>query len=282
MTDALHQNTVSKWYDAHPINERQILDKLKADGVDLATLSEDTLQNYDQDHYDGVTAIDALAALAEIDEASKVLDVCCGMGGPSRYLAQNYGCHVTGVDLTASRVEGAKELTALAGLEDRVTLQCADALALPFDDGRFDVAISQESFCHIPGKDELIAEVVRVLKPGGRIAFTDILVNDSTTDASMDRLHREVAFFEPGSKEVYSRWLQAAGCEVIAIEDLSDRWRVILVERLAMYRSLKAQTVARFGLEHFEKWDQAYDFFVGLFQTGELGGARFLGRRREE
>ena len=53
----------------------------------------------------------------------------------------------------------------------------------------------------------------------------------------------------------------------------------ILLERLAMYRSLKDQTVERFGNEHFEKWDKAYSFFVGLYSSGELGGGRFLAQK---
>ncbi len=62
---------------------------------------------------------------------------------------------------------------------------------------------------------------------------------------------------------------------------MSDEWRVILIDRLAMYRSLKDQTIERFGSTHFTKWDNAYSFFVGLYETGELGGGRFLARRKD-
>ncbi len=281
MTDTPHSESVAQFYETHPISERQILDKLRADGIGLDGLSEDTLQDYDQDHYGGVAANAALAALAGIDADCHVLDICCGLGGPARYLAHNHGCRVIGVDLTESRVAGARRLTALTGLAERVRFHCANALDLPFGDGRFDVAVSQEAFCHIPGKARLIAEAARVLKPGGRIAFTDILATPATTDATLERLRREMTFAELASVDGYRRHLEGAGCAVVEIQDLSDDWRAILAERLAMYRSLKDQTVARFGPAHFAKWDSAYAFFVGLYETGELGGGRFLARRKE-
>ena len=76
MTNDLHIGTVGEFYDTHPINEQQILDKLRSDDVDLSTITEDTLQNYDQDHFGGVPANDALAALGNIDDGCHVLDVC--------------------------------------------------------------------------------------------------------------------------------------------------------------------------------------------------------------
>lgn len=281
MTNDLHIGGVAEFYDTHPINEQQIVDKLNADGIDLAAVTEDALQNYDQDHFGGVAANDALAALAAIDDSCDVLDVCCGMGGPSRYLAHNYGCRVTGIDLTESRIAGARKLTAMAGLDDRVTFQCANALDLPFSEKSFDVVISQEAFCHIPDKKGLVAQCVRVLKPGGRVTFTDVLATDSTTEATRQRLKREMTFHELGSLNTYRRQLESEGCVVVEAQDLSDDWRVILIDRLAMYRSLKDQTIARFGSAHFSKWDNAYSFFVGRYETGELGGGRFLARRKD-
>ena len=87
-TDA--QDRAVRFYDSHPINEQQILHDLERDGVALDGLTEDVLQNYDQDHFGGLEAVDVLAAKAGIDAASHVLDVCSGMGGPARYLREPY------------------------------------------------------------------------------------------------------------------------------------------------------------------------------------------------
>jgi hypothetical protein len=61
--------------------------------------------------------------------------------------------------------------------------------------------------------------------------------------------------------------------EIVRVVDLTEGWTRILVERHAMYRSLEAQTVARLGREHFERYDRAYEHFVGLYQSGVLAGA---------
>lgn len=272
-------STVIDFYDRHPINEHQILEKLAADGHDPAHVDETILQNYDQDHFGGVAANDALADLAGIDASTHILDVCCGLGGPARYLAHTRGCRANGIDLARTRIEGARNLTTRAGLHGRVEFQVGNALANPFLDRSFDVVLSQEAFCHIPQKARLVAECVRVLKAGGRFAFTDIVTTPLTTLPMRERLTAEMTFQELASPADYRAFLEAAGCTVVSIDDLGPQWAEILQKRLAMYRSLKSQTVARFGADHFEAWDAAYAHFVGLYQTGALSGARILARR---
>ena len=66
---------------------------------------------------------------------------------------------------------------------------------------------------------------------------------------------------------------------MLARDDLSEQWSQILIKRLAMYRSLQNETVAKFGAEHARHWDSIYSFFVGLFGAGKLGGGRFVFRR---
>jgi sarcosine/dimethylglycine N-methyltransferase len=74
-------DAVIHFYETHPINEYEILEKLGADGIDLATLTEEILKDYDQDHFGGLEAVDILAEKAGIGAATHVLDVCSGMGG---------------------------------------------------------------------------------------------------------------------------------------------------------------------------------------------------------
>ena len=274
-----HSRTVVDFYDTHPINEQQIMEKLALDGVDLAALNEDILQNYDVDHYDGVEATDKLAHSAEIDAGCHVLDVAAGMGGPARYLAHNYGCRVTGIDLTESRVAGARRLTELTGLSDRVSFRAANALDNPFGDETFDVVIGQEAWCHIPDKARLIGECVRVVKSGGRLAFTDILEGRGLSPEDRAELAQGMGYADLASLADYRALLEAAGCVVEEAEDLSARWAVILRQRLEMYRGLEGQTVARFGQATFDRWDRIYSLFVEVIEQGQLGGGRFLARR---
>ena len=271
--------SVIRFYETHPINEQQILHDIERDGIALDGLTEEILKDYDQDHFGGLEAVDVLAEKAGIDASSRVLDVCSGMGGPARYLAHRRGCRVTGLDITKSRHEAAVRLTALVRLDHLVDLRLGNALDMPFADATFDVVIGQEAFAHVPHKPRLIAECARVVRPGGIIAFTDILRCDGLSAAELERLQSGMTFQSLESLEGYSQLLAERGCALLVRDDLSAWWTEVLKRRLEMYRSLKDTTVAKFGVAHFQEWDDTYAFFVGLFAAGRLGGGRFVARR---
>ena len=279
MVNTTHSKLVNVFYNTHPISESQALDKLAQTGADTSILTVELLQHHDQDHFGGLAATDALALHAKINESTHVLDLCCGLGGPARYLAYHYGCRVTGVDMNTDRLAGAVRLTERTKLQDRVLFHHANALQTGLADETFDVIVSQEAFCHIPNKKTLITECVRLLKPGGRIVYTDILARSNMTNEIRSRLETEMVFSELSTLEQYCHLLEEKGCQVIEVEDLSDNWAEILIDRLTMYRSLKEQTVSSFDLAHFQKWDRTYSFFVGLYRSGELGGGRFVAHK---
>jgi sarcosine/dimethylglycine N-methyltransferase len=279
MSEQEQLRSVIRFYETHPINEYEILEKLRADGIDQGALTEEILMDYDQDHFGGLQAVDALAEKAGITSASRVLDVCSGMGGPARYLAHRLGCRVTGLDITRSRHEGAVRLTRMVGLDHLVDFCLGNALDMPFADGAFDVVIGQEAFAHVPDKPRLIAECVRVVRPGGIVAFTDILRRDGLSEAELERLRRGMTFQSLETLDGYGALLARSGCTVVAREDLSAWWTEVLKRRLEIYRSLEDTTVAKFGQAHFRRWDETYAFFVGLFAAGRLGGGRFVARR---
>jgi SAM-dependent methyltransferase len=106
-----------------------------------------------------------------------VLDVGSGVGGPARFLAASYGCRVTGVDLSEPFVDAARYLTERTGQSGRVSFEIASALELPFDGGRFDVALLQHVAMNIDDRARLYREIRRVLKLGGRFATFDVVLN---------------------------------------------------------------------------------------------------------
>lgn len=277
-TGDAHRAAVVGFYDSHPINEDEILAKAAAAGADLDVLTQADLEPFDQDHYGGVPALEALADAAGLRAGMHVLDVCSGLGGPARVLAWRRGLRVTGVDLTASRVEGATRLTARVGLSDRVEFRRGDATALPFADAAFDAAISQEAFCHVPDKAATMRECVRVLRPGGTIAFTDVVVLRALGDDDRRRLDEGMKMPRLAEAGEYESLLEARGCAIARRTDLSQEWVGVLSARHAMYRSLRDTTVAKFGEARFLEYDAAYAHFVGLFASGVLGGVRLVAR----
>lgn len=270
---------VVRFYDTHPINEDEILAKLSARGANLNRLTQDELKDLDQDHYGGVQVVDALAQKAGIRREHRVLDVCSGMGGPARWMAHRIGCRVTGLDLTLSRIEAARRLTARVGLEALVDFVQGDATAMPLPDAAFDVVMSQEAFLHIPDKAAVIGECARVVKPGGTIAFTDVVVRTELMAAEAQRMAAEMHAPGLATAAQYAGLLEKNECRIEARDDMAEQWKGILVDRQTMYRSLRDTTIAKFGEARFLQYDSLYDFFVGLFTAGKLGGVRFVARR---
>ena len=103
--------------------------------------------------------------------ALQLLDVGCGIGGPARILAAEYGCHVTGIELTEAFCHTAERLTARLGMGDHVSFQHGDALDLPFEDASFDLVWTQNVLMNIEDKKRLFSEMRRVLRPNGRLAL---------------------------------------------------------------------------------------------------------------
>ena len=151
-----------------------ILAALKAAGKDIEHLTPDDLAPVDEFHSGGRNATVRLAQLAGIDGSQRVLDVGCGIGGPSRYLASKFGCRVTGLDLTQEFVALAEMLAQRTGLADKVTYRQGNALDLPFPDASFDLVWSQNAAMNIADRDRLYGEMRRVLTPSGRLALQDV------------------------------------------------------------------------------------------------------------
>jgi ubiquinone/menaquinone biosynthesis C-methylase UbiE len=266
---------VVDFYSRHPISEAQIVAALRRGGKDLERLAPEDLYDFDQDHYGGLEAVEALGRRAGIDAASRVLDVCAGLAGPARFMARRWGARVTGIDLNPERAAGARRLSAAVGLDGLVRMVRGDAQVLPFRAGAFTAVVSQEGLLHVPDKAEALAECRRVLLPGGRIAFSDWIATARLSDRERRRLDEWMAAVTLQSIEGYKALLAGAGFVAVGAEDLSVEWIAILRRRLEMFRGLRADSVARLGQARYDEYDQLYTFFVGLVEAGRLGGARF-------
>ncbi len=112
-----------------------------------------------------------------IDAQSHVLEVACGTGGPALFLAGRTGCRVTGVDLHEAGITAASSRAEELGLADRARFVQADARSpLPFDDASFDAMVCIDAWNHFDGREALLREWFRVLRPGAGLLFTDPIV----------------------------------------------------------------------------------------------------------
>jgi sarcosine/dimethylglycine N-methyltransferase len=152
----------------------RLIDALQRAGLDMDNLTPRDLAPIDQLHTMGWPATVAQAEQFGFAADMHVLDVGCGIGGAARYIAHQFHCRVTGVDLTEEYVRAAEILTARMGLSDRVDFQCANALDLPFADSSFDAAWSQNVSMNIADSLALYREFHRVLKPGARVLMAEM------------------------------------------------------------------------------------------------------------
>jgi len=152
----------------------KILTALAEDGKDLDKLTVNDLAPYDELHIRGREATMELARWANLTDRARVLDVGCGLGGPSRYLAATCGCEIIGLDLTPEYVKAATMFADQLGLAQQVSYRQGDALALPFEAESFDVAWSQHAAMNIVDKVALYAEMFRILRPSGKVVLYDV------------------------------------------------------------------------------------------------------------
>ncbi|MEO0834646.1 MAG: methyltransferase domain-containing protein [Cyanobacteria bacterium J06642_3] len=142
-----------------------------------------------------IALIEELLLWAEYNENNtenipqNIIDVGCGIGGSTLYLAQKFGSMATGITLSPVQASRAKERAVENGLDQRVDFTVANALDMPFEDNTFDLVWSLESGEHMPDKTKFLAECYRVLRPGGKIIFatwchreTDSVAGDLTPD----------------------------------------------------------------------------------------------------
>ncbi|GAB4858146.1 Tocopherol O-methyltransferase, chloroplastic [Ancistrocladus abbreviatus] len=125
-----------------------------------------------------------------------IVDVGCGIGGSSRYLAKKFGARCQGITLSPVQSQRALALAVAEGLADRVSFQVADALEQPFADGQFDLVWSMESGEHMPNKRKFVSELARVAGPGATIIIVTWCHRDlSPSEESL----------QPGEKELLTK-----------------------------------------------------------------------------
>ena len=234
-TMALEQS-VARHY-THGSLERAILGALAASGKDPDRLAPADLAPVDEFHIGGRQATIDLADQLEAGPGLHLLDVGSGLGGASRFFADERSCRVTGIDLTEEYVRAAEALARRVGLADRVSYRHGSALDLPFAPGTFDGAYMLHVGMNVEDKARLFAEVRRVLRPGGLFGVYDVMREGGEGDLGFPvpwASSPETSFVE--SAATYRRLLGGAG---FAVQKERGR-RGFAIE---FFRQMRAQAV---------------------------------------
>ncbi|MEX2500160.1 MAG: methyltransferase domain-containing protein [Wenzhouxiangellaceae bacterium] len=154
-----------------------------------------------------------------ISPDTRVLDLGAGYGGSMRYLAEQFGCHCVALNLSEVENERNRRMNAEAGLERNIEVVDGDFTALEFDDGAFDLVWSQDAFLHSGDRAKVCAEAVRVLKPGGRLVFTDPMQADDAPTEQLQPIYDRIHLDSLGSPAFYRETLAGVGMKEVEFDD---------------------------------------------------------------
>ncbi|WP_157440136.1 SAM-dependent methyltransferase [Actinokineospora inagensis] len=187
----------------------------------------------------------------------RVLDVGCGVGEPAVRLAQRYGVSVTGITVSRWQVAEANRRVVSAGLRGRVTVEYADAAEQPFPDDTFDAALVFDALPSAEDKPRWLREVHRVLRPGGRLVFTEYPRVADLTDDERGVLAMNTIHTPPAALDDSVDLARATGFEVVAAEDLTRQVRRTYDEFFVALADQRDALAAEYGEER-----------IAMFTTG--------------
>lgn len=209
-------------------------------GKTIESVTIEDLAPVDEFHIGGRVATGNFLGQLSFSDQSHVLDVGCGLGGASRFVANNYGSRVTGIDLTEEYIETGKTLCAWVKLDTHITLHQGSALSMPFPDETFDGGYMMHVGMNIEDKSRLFAEVHRVLRPGATFGVYDVMRLEDGELAYPVPWATEKATSKLATPDEYKQALSDAGFEVSMVNNRRDF-------AIEFFKQLRAKTLARGG-----------------------------------
>jgi cyclopropane fatty-acyl-phospholipid synthase-like methyltransferase len=215
---------------------------------------------------------------AQLSDGLEVLDVGCGTGAPACTLAAEHGVRVTGITTSAAGIEAARARATAAGLDDRVTFEQRDGMDNGFPDASFDRVWVLESSHLMRERDRVVSECARVLRPGGRMALCDIILQRKLDLAEVRRLREPLkllrAVFGDARMEPlgeYAALARAAGLVVDSELDLTSATLPTFTRWRENAREHRDQVVELMDEQSWQQFADSCDVLEGFWNDGTLG-----------
>jgi len=193
-------------------------------------------------HPGALSLTEKLGKKINLDDKKKVLDVGCGVGTSSIFLAKKFGCSVSGIDLSEKNIKIANSVASEQKLENITDFQVGDAEKFDLNDNTFDSVICECALCLFPDKIAATKEMFRVLKKEGYLGISDVVIRGKLPEEMQNALFKFICVLDAKSESEYTQILEKAGFENISFDDkkkeiqslLNDVKRRIFVAELAI------------------------------------------------
>lgn len=221
--------------------------------------------------------VERMAAGLQIRPEARVLDVGAGFGGAARFLARTFGCAVTCLNL--SEVENARnrELNQEQGLDHLIDVVDGSFEDLPFEDNAYDIVWSQDAFLHSGDRTRVLEEVVRVLRAGGDLIFTDPMAADGCPQSALSPILARLRLESMATPEFYRRNLLRLGVRSVDFRDetrhMVRHYQRVLEETDRRDGELEGKVSREYrermktGLEHWVRGGEAGNLAWGIFSV---------------
>lgn len=197
-------------------------------------------------HPGGLTLTRRLLDAVEVRPDDCLVDVAAGVGSTALLAADAYDADVDGVDLSAGNVALAAGAAASRGLDRRVRFHHGDAEALPLPAGAYDAVVCECALCTFPGKPTAVAEMARVLRPGGRLGLTDVTADRDRLPGELSGIGARIACVADARTSLeYEALLLAAGLRINVVEEHREALERMILQIAARVELLRMTDRAR-------------------------------------
>jgi SAM-dependent methyltransferase len=216
----------------------------------------------EQESFMRATEIRALAERAEIAPGVSVLDLCCGIAGPGRFITRELGCTYVGVDSSASAVDIARERA------DGLPCRFEVARIPPIPRGAFDVVLLLETMLAFRDKETLLEEIAQALEPGGRFAFT-LEEGLPLAESECKRMPDAGTVWLTPLPDLLAS-MKRVGLRVLWQEDCSGSHRAVADSVLDAFAADATAITAQIGREALEDLLAAHRLWSDWLRTGRV------------
>ena len=211
-----------------------------------------------------------MAANLTLDGSVRVLDLGSGYGGASRHVAKGYGSHVTCLNLSEVENDHNRKRNEEEGLGHLIDVLDGTFEDLPFKDKTFDVVWSQDAIVHSGDHARVFAEAARVLAPGGKLVFTDLLAADHTPVETLGPILRRLHLSSMGTPGYYRKLAAKAGLTELKFDDLSEQLPIHYARVLEETERREAELLKRISADYLERMKAGLREWVARGQAGDL------------